>query len=108
MNKAKVLVLGGLIDDALDDLRSTCEVTVGPVGHRPNDDRQWVLKNIAKYDGVIVAKMIFDKEIIDAAKNLKVISTYGVGFDHRIVRNFFTWYAVRIGGSFFFLWFFQK
>ena len=40
MNKAKVLVLGGLIDDALDDLRSTCEVTVGPVGHRPNDDRQ--------------------------------------------------------------------
>ena len=26
--------------------------------------------------------MIFDKEIIDAAKNLKVISTYGVGFDH--------------------------
>ena len=82
MNKAKVLVLGGLIDDALDDLRSTCEVTVGPVGHRPNDDRQWVLKNIAKYDGVIVAKMIFDKEIIDAAKNLKVISTYGVGFDH--------------------------
>lgn len=82
MNKAKVLVLGGLRDDALDDLRENCEVTIGPVGHRPNDDRQWVLKNIAEYDGVIVAKMVFDKEIIDAAKNLKIISTYGVGFDH--------------------------
>jgi Lactate dehydrogenase and related dehydrogenases len=26
--------------------------------------------------------MAFDKEMIDAAKNLKIISTYGVGFDH--------------------------
>lgn len=26
--------------------------------------------------------MIFDKQMIDAAKNLKIISTYGVGFDH--------------------------
>ncbi|AYE61755.1 glyoxylate reductase [Lactobacillus helveticus] len=40
------------------------------------------LDHIAAYDGVIVAKMIFDKQMIDAAKNLKIISTYGVGFDH--------------------------
>lgn len=31
---------------------------------------------------MIVAKIPFDKKIIDAAKNLKIISTYGVGFDH--------------------------
>nr|WP_283111526.1 NAD(P)-dependent oxidoreductase [Lactobacillus gallinarum] len=55
---------------------------MGPVCHRPDDDRQWVLDHIAEYDGVIVAKMIFDKQMIDAAKNLKIISTYGVGFDH--------------------------
>ncbi|KRO15276.1 hypothetical protein IV62_GL000379 [Lactobacillus helveticus] len=34
------------------------------------------LDHIAAYDGVIVAKMIFDKQMIDAAKNLKIISTY--------------------------------
>lgn len=82
MNKAKVLVLGGLRDDALTDLKNICQVDIGPVGHRPEDDREWVLDHIAEYDGVIVAKMAFDREMIDAAKNLKIISTYGVGFDH--------------------------
>ena len=82
MSKAKILVLGGLRDDALTDLKEVCDITIGPVDHRPDDDRQWVLDHIAEYDGVIVAKMIFDKQMIDAAKNLKIISTYGVGFDH--------------------------
>lgn len=82
MSKAKILVLGGLRDDALTDLKEVCDITIGPVGHRPDDDRQWFLDHIAEYDGVIVAKMIFDKQMIDTAKNLKIISTYGVGFDH--------------------------
>ncbi len=82
MSKAKILVLGGLRDDALTDLKEVCDITIGPVGHRPDDDRQWVLDHIAEYDGVIVAKIIFDKQMIDTAKNLKIISTYGVGFDH--------------------------
>lgn len=82
MSKAKILVLGGLRDDALTDLKEVCDITIGPVGHRPDDNRQWVLDHIAEYDGVIVAKMIFDKQMIDTAKNLKIISTYGVGFDH--------------------------
>ena len=82
MSKAKILVLGGLRDDALTDLKEVCDITIGPVGHRPDDDRQLVLDHIAEYDGVIVAKMIFDKQMIDTAKNLKIISTYGVGFDH--------------------------
>lgn len=66
----------------MTDLKEVCDITIGPVGHRPDDDRQWVLDHIAEYDGVIVAKMIFDKQMIDTAKNLKIISTYGVGFDH--------------------------
>lgn len=82
MSKAKILVLGGLREDALTDLKEVCDITIGLVGHRPDDDRQWVLDHIAEYDGVIVAKMIFDKQMIDTAKNLKIISTYGVGFDH--------------------------
>lgn len=82
MTKAKVLVLGELRQDVLEDLKEKCEVVIGPEGHRMKDDRQWVLDHIADYDGVIVAKMIFDREMIDAAKNLKIISTYGVGYDH--------------------------
>lgn len=34
MSKAKVLVLGGLRDDALTELKEVCDITVGPVGHR--------------------------------------------------------------------------
>lgn len=82
MSKAKILILGGLRKDSLTDLEKECDVTVGPAVHRLHDDCEWVLDHIADYDGVIVAKMAFDKEMIDAAKNLKIISTYGVGFDH--------------------------
>lgn len=82
MSKAKILILGGLRKDQLTDLEKECDVTVGPAVHRLHDDCEWVLDHIADYDGVIVAKMAFDKEMIDAAKNLKIISTYGVGFDH--------------------------
>lgn len=73
MSKAKILILGGLREDALTDLKKECDVTVGPKGHRLADDRQWTLDHIAEYDGVIAAKMVFDKEMIDAAKNLKMI-----------------------------------
>lgn len=78
--KNKVLVLGGLREDALDQLKDQCEVTIGPVGHRMEDDREWLIENIGKYDGLIVARMPIDKKIIDEAKNLKVISTYGIDY----------------------------
>lgn len=48
--------------DALTDLEKECNVTVGLDEHRLHDDREWVLDHIAEYDGVIVAKMAFDKE----------------------------------------------
>lgn len=82
MAKLKVLVLGGMREDALDDLKENFEVTIGPVGHRLADDYQWVIKNISEYDALIAVKMPIDKKIIDCAKNLKIISTYGVGVDH--------------------------
>lgn len=82
MTQNKVLVLGELRQDALEDLKSKCEVVIGPAGHRMEDDREWVLDHIADYEAVIVAKMPFDRKMIDAAKNLKLISTYGVGYDH--------------------------
>lgn len=78
--KNKVLVLGGLREDALNELKAQCEVTIGPVGHRMEDDREWVIENIGTFDGLIVARMPIDKKIIDEAKNLKVISTYGIDY----------------------------
>lgn len=82
MSKAKILILGGLREDALDELKQNCEVTIGPVGHRMEEDHEWVVDHIADYDGLIAPKMHIDKKILDNAKNLKIISTYGVGFDH--------------------------
>lgn len=82
MSKAKVLILGGLREDALTDIKAKCDVTIGPIGHRMADDREWVIKHIGEYEGLIASRMKIDKEIIDHATNLKIISSYGVGFDH--------------------------
>lgn len=80
MNKPKVLVLNGLRRDAIQDLLTRCDVTIPD---RPQqNDRQWVLDHIGAYDGVIASHMKFDQEMLDAAKNLKIISTRAVGFDH--------------------------
>jgi lactate dehydrogenase-like 2-hydroxyacid dehydrogenase len=78
--KPKILVLDGLRQDAISDLLNRCEVTLPERAQAT--DRQWVLDHIGKYDGVISAKMKFDQEMLTAAKNLKIISTYAVGFDH--------------------------
>ncbi|WP_281828763.1 MULTISPECIES: hypothetical protein [Lactobacillus] len=47
MTKKKVLVLGGLREDALDELKANCDVTIGPVGHRMDDDREWVRNHLS-------------------------------------------------------------
>jgi len=45
--------------------------------------RGWLLSNIGSADGILITlNEKIDKEIIDRAKKLKVISTYSVGFDH--------------------------
>lgn len=79
MSKLKVLVLDAVREDAITDLKDKFDVTIAT---GPENDRKWVLDHIAPYDAVITSKMKFNPEMIDAAKNLKIISTYGVGFDH--------------------------
>lgn len=45
-------------------------------------DRKWLLEHIGEVDGAIsFAAYKFDKEIIGAAKKLKVIAHYGAGYD---------------------------
>ncbi|MDH5686712.1 MAG: D-glycerate dehydrogenase [Candidatus Bathyarchaeota archaeon] len=43
--------------------------------------KQELLKIVGKFDGVIIGGECFDKEVINAASRLKVISRRGVGYD---------------------------
>ena len=44
---------------------------------------QWLIDNIEDADGILITlNEKIDKEIIDKARKLKVISTYSVGYDH--------------------------
>lgn len=50
--------------------------------------KKWILDNISNVDGILCTlNTKIDKEVISAAKNLKVISTYSVGFDHIDVKE---------------------
>ncbi|MFP3346154.1 MAG: D-glycerate dehydrogenase [Sulfolobaceae archaeon] len=50
--------------------------------------KKWILDNVSNVDGILCTlNTKIDKEVISAAKNLKVISTYSVGFDHIDVRE---------------------
>ena len=47
------------------------------------DVHQWIISNIVDADGILVTlNEKIDREIIDHATRLKVISTYSVGYDH--------------------------
>jgi len=50
--------------------------------------KKWILDNVSNVDGILCTlNTKIDKEVISAAKNLKVISTYSVGFDHIDVKE---------------------
>ncbi|PVU75054.1 D-glycerate dehydrogenase [Sulfolobus sp. SCGC AB-777_G06] len=50
--------------------------------------KKWILDNVSNVDGILCTlNTKIDKEIISAAENLKVISTYSVGFDHIDVKE---------------------
>jgi glyoxylate reductase len=81
MQKKKVFLTRTLHDFALKDLRKKYQIKVhsGKIPIPKN-----ILKNnIKTIDGLICFPYdIIDREMIDLAENLKVISTYSVGFDH--------------------------
>lgn len=78
MAKPKVLVTGIVSEDGLNELREKCDVTYS----KDELSREYVLEHLKEYDGLLLMGMKADKELIDAGKNLKVISVNGVGFDH--------------------------
>ncbi|MBA1392342.1 dihydrofolate reductase, partial [Lactobacillus sp. XV13L] len=78
MSKVKVLVTGTVPEAGLTELKKNFTVTYNPAG----TSRTLVLNHLAEYEGVILAGMKGDRELIDAGPNLKVISASGVGYDH--------------------------
>lgn len=78
MAKAKILVTGLVPDQGLNELKQTFEVF-----HEPAiETRQWILAHLNEYDGLLLAGTRADRELIDAGSRLKIITTFGVGFDH--------------------------
>ncbi len=78
--KFKVLLTRKLHDFAINELRKRCQVQIH-VGKIPMPKKKLIAKIKGK-DGLICFPYdIIDSEVIDAARNLKAISTFSVGYD---------------------------
>jgi len=77
----KVVVTRRLPGGWVEELRKVAEVDLWE-GENPAP-RDWILERVADADGILVTLVDrVDRELIDRAKRLKVISTYSVGYDH--------------------------
>ena len=90
-----VLITRRLHRSALDELEKKCNVLLH-VGKIPIPKKN-LMNKIKNMDGLICHPYdIIDKEIINSTKDLKVISTFSVGFDHIDV-NFAKSQGIKIG-----------
>lgn len=81
MNKPKILLTRKLHPFALKEMQKRYEIFVHD-GKFPMP-RKILLEEIKNVDGLVCFPYdIIDRKIIEKAANLKVISTYSVGFDH--------------------------
>ena len=79
--KKRVFLTRRLHNFAIKELKKTYQIEIHS-GNIPIP-RSKLLKKIEEIDGLICFPYdIIDKEIIESAKRLKVISTYSVGYDH--------------------------
>ena len=84
--KKKVFLTRGLHDFALKELKKYYKIEVHS-GEIPIPRRKLEAK-IEEIEGLICFPYdIIDKKILEKAKNLKVISTFSVGFDHIDIEN---------------------
>lgn len=79
MTKKKILVTGIVPREGLTKLFDTFDVTYSDGEPFSRDD---VLNSLGDYDGWLLMGQKGDREMIDAGKNLKIISLNAVGFDH--------------------------
>ncbi|MBA2795130.1 NAD(P)-dependent oxidoreductase [Streptococcus porcinus] len=79
MTKKKVLVTGIVPQEGLTKLMDQFEVTYSK---GTPFSREYVLEHLKDYDAWLLMGQQADKEMIDAGKNLQIISLNAVGFDH--------------------------
>ena len=80
MNKPRIFVPRAVVPEAMELLRTRCHVEVGPEGGLPHAE---LVKAVRGYDGIFTPVITLNAEVIDAmAPTCKVISCFGVGFDH--------------------------
>ncbi len=80
MNKPRIFVPRAVVPEAMELLRTRCQVEVGPEGGLAHTE---LVKAVRGYDGIFTPVITLDADVIDAmAPTCKVISCFGVGFDH--------------------------
>lgn len=80
MNKPRIFVPRAVVPEAMELLRTRCQVEVGPEGGLAHAE---LVKAVRGYDGIFTPVITLNAEVIDAmAPTCKVISCFGVGFDH--------------------------
>ena len=81
MSKPKVIVTRKVPDQAMSFLQSQCDLTVWE-GDQPAP-RSWILDHIPEAEGLYcLLTDAVDKEILQKALRLKIVSTMAVGFDN--------------------------
>jgi len=79
--KLKVFVTRKIPKEGIDILKKTCEVKVNPYDRVLTKDE--LIKEVKKIDGLLcLLTDTIDKEILDEALNLKIISNYAVGYNN--------------------------
>jgi glyoxylate reductase len=84
--KPKVYITRRIPESGINMVREHCDVTVHGVEEPPNSDE--LLEQVSDKDGIIcLPGDKIDKTLMGAASNLKVISTFSVGFEHIDVKE---------------------
>ncbi len=78
--KFKVFVTRMIPEAGLDILKEECEVRLNPCG-RPLKKEE-MLESVGGVDGLICRTDAIDEEIMDENPHLKIISNFGVGYNH--------------------------
>jgi len=79
--KPKVFVTRKIPREGIDILEKTCEVKVNPYDRVLTKDE--LMKEIKKIDGLLcLLTDTIDKEVLDEASDLKIISNYAVGYNN--------------------------
>ena len=80
MIRPRIFVPRTVVPEALELLQTRCDVEMGPGGSLPHEK---LVEAVRGCDGVLSPVVALPADVIDAmAPTCKIISCFGVGFDH--------------------------